>query len=272
MTARELGARAAAIRRKLSERDLAVLHSLGQLRLLTTHHVERLHVADGSPITRARRARSVLQRLHGLGLVVRLGSRTVGGFKSGSDSHLHGLSGLGQAVLGVPGTYGGRRRSPWETKPYFADHVLAVSELHVRLVETSRTSGAELLTFEAEPACWRHYAGTGGEPLTLKPDAYVRIGVGDIERSTFVEADLATESPNTIKRKCQAFINYWHSGTEQERHGVFPGVLWLVPTEHRRERLAEVVRHLAHEAQALFTVACFDDGTALLTAPEGGTT
>ena len=142
-------------------------------------------------------------------------SRVIGGIRAGSTGYVYGLSGLGQAVLDVPGTYGRRRRSAWETKPYFQDHVLAVSELCVCLTETCRDGSAELVAFDGEPSCWRTYTGSGGEVAIVKPDAYVCVGVGEIERSTFVEIDLATESPNTVYRKCQAFVSYWRSRAVQ---------------------------------------------------------
>lgn len=269
MTARVGGGRVLALRRKLSVRDVAVLSSLARLRLMTGGQVQRVHVSEGSTATRPRRTRSLLKRLHDLKLIVRL-SRTIGGIRSGSTGFVYGLSGLGQAVLDMQGPYEKRRRRTWETKPYFQDHVLAVAELYVRILEVTHKGGTEVLTFDAEPACWRRFMGTGGEPVILKPDAFVRVAVGDIERSAFVEVDLATESPNTVLRKCQVFATYWRSGVEQQRHGVFPRVLWLVPDERRRERLSDVVRHVSAEAQALFSVHCFWDGARLLTAPDGG--
>src|SRR5581483_930394 len=129
------------------------------------------------------------------------------------------------------------------------------AELYVRLVESCREHAADLLTFDAEPACWRRFTGAGGEPVTLKPDAYVRVGVEDVERSAFVEVDLSTESPATLHRKCLAFIAYWRTGLEQQRHGVFPTVLWLVPDERRQQRLLDVVRHLSYDVHRLFHVA-----------------
>jgi hypothetical protein len=269
MTTRHTNRRAAALLEKLSERDLAVLSSLERLRLLTSGQLQRLHMFAGSTATRPRRTRALLKRLYDLQLITRF-TRTIGGIRAGSTGHVYGLSGLGQAVLGIQGTYNKRRRSVWETKPYFQDHVLTVAELYVRTVEATREGNGDLLTFDAEPACWRTYIGSDGDRQIVKPDAFVRTGVGEIERSTFVEVDLASEGPGTIKRKCQAFISYWRSGVEQEKHGVFPKVLWLVPTEQRRERLADIVRHLVLEAQALFSVACFRDGVQLLTAPESG--
>jgi hypothetical protein len=264
-----LSARAAVLRRGLSDRDLAVLASLAELRLLSASQVQRLHVYMGESGTQPRRTRAVLQRLHDLHLVIRM-SRVVGGIRAGSTGYIYGLSGLGQAVLNISGTYGRRRRSIWETKPYFQDHVLAVAELCVQLIEACRNSAADLMAFEAEPACWRRHTGSGGELVTLKPDAYVRVGVGDIERSSFIEVDMATESPATIHRKCQAYVTYWLVGTEQQQHGVFPSVLWLVPDHHRAQRLTEVVRRLPIGMRTIFTVALLQNGPSLLTAPEGG--
>lgn len=265
-----LGKRAAAVRRRLGERDLAVLSSLGWLRLLSHHHIQRLHHYEGETASRPRRTRTTLKRLHDLHLVVRM-SRVIGGIRAGSTGYVYGLSGLGQAVLGVDGTYEKRRRRAWETSPNFQDHMLTVAELYVRLVETTRSKHAELLAFDAEPACWRRFTGPGGELVTLKPDAFLRIGIGDVERSVFVEVDLATESPGTVLRKCHVFIAYWRSGIEQQRHGVFPLVLWLVPDERRLDRLREVIWRLAEETRKLFFVALFQDATRVLLAPEGGT-
>lgn len=269
MTLRGAQGRAAGLRARLGERDLAVLQSLERCRLLRGDQLQRLHIPDGSPLTRSRRTRSLMQRLHELDLVVRL-PRIVGGVRAGSSGNIYGLSGLGLAVLDVAGT-SGRRRRVWDAKPYFQDHVLAVAELYVRLVEIQGAGDAELLTFDGEPACWRRFTDSSGETTILKPDAYVRLGVGEFERSAFVEVDMASESLPTIQRKCRAFIAYWRTGLEQQREGVFPLVLWLVPDDQRRLRLVDVMGRLATEAQALFRVALHRDGPAVLMAiPEGG--
>jgi len=62
--------------------------------------IQRLHLPGGSPVTRARRTRALLQRLTELGVVVRL-ERTVGGVQPGSSAQVFGLSGRGLAVLNV---------------------------------------------------------------------------------------------------------------------------------------------------------------------------
>lgn len=258
--------RRARLRSRLTDRDLAVLASLYQLRLLTSRQIQRLHLPDGSTATRSRRTRALLQRLAELGLVVRL-ERTVGGAQPGSSAQVFGLSGLGLAVLDVQGPYGRRRRTVWETKPYFMQHVLSVAEVCVGLTETARDSAAELLTFDGEPAAWRRFTSGTGAAVTLKPDAYVRVGIGELERSAFVELDMASESLPTIERKCLTYIGYWRSGAEQRQHDVFPLVLWLVPNEARQHKLREVIQRLVAEAQHLFAIALHSEGPSMLTAP-----
>ncbi len=263
--------RAARLRTQLGERDLAVLESLSHLRLLTGKQVQRLHVADGSPLTQARRARTLLQRLTTLRLVVRL-ERRIGGIRAGSEGHLYALSGLGQAVLGVGGPLGRRRRPLGETKPWFQNHLLAVAELAVELATHTRDGRVELLAFEAEPACWRRFTGSGGQLVTLKPDAFVRIGLGEYEQRAFIEMDLSTESLPTIEGKCRRYVAYWRTGREQHTHGIFPKVWWLTPTEQRQTGITRTVQRLAHEARELFTVALSSQAAERLTHwPAGGT-
>jgi hypothetical protein len=194
-------------------------------------------------------------------------SRVIGGVRAGSSGFVYGLSALGQAVLDVGGPTGGRRRRVWETRPYFQDHMLAVADLHVRLREVERLGQTELLAFDGEPACWRHFSGTGGELIFLKPDAYIHLGFAQFERRAFVEVDLATESLPTIERKSARYVAYWRSGIEQQVRGVFPMVVWLVPDEHRKANIERVIGRLAVEVSDLFTVALTDDGSALLAMP-----
>ncbi|MEU0885853.1 replication-relaxation family protein [Lentzea sp. NPDC005914] len=258
--------RAARLRERLSERDMQVLASLYQLRLLTSRQVQRLHLSEGSAHTQSRRTRSLLQRLTELGVVVRL-DRTVGGVQPGSTALVYGLSGLGLAVLEVQGPYGGRRRRVWETKPFFMHHVLGVSELCVGLSELTQDSRLQLLAFDGEPLAWRKFTSDSGAPTTLKPDAYVRVGMGEFEHSAFIELDMASESLPTVQRKCLTYIGYWRSGAEQQAFGVFPLVVWLVPDTNHKRRMREVIARLDADAQRLFAVALQADGPVVLTAP-----
>lgn len=263
--ARPRNPRAHLLRKRLSDRELAVLQSLAMLRLLRGDQVQRLHIADGSAETRARRARALLQRLTELKLVVRL-ARRVGGVRAGSAGYVYGLSGLGQAVLAIGGPMGGRRRRVWETSPSFIGHVLDGSEVYVRLVEAERSGKLEILDFQAEPAAWRHFPGPNGQTAILKPDAFVRLGIGEVESSAFLEVDRGTESVPTLVRKCRTYAAYWQSGIEQAAHAVFPRVLWLASGARSAERVTRALTQLPADTQHLFHTSFLEDVVTVLTA------
>ena len=257
------GGRAGRLRRRLTERDIELLSLLRRMRFMTGEHLRRLCFPDGNPVTQARKCRAVLKRLSDHGLIIRL-SRRVGGFRSGSDVQVLGLSGLGQAVLDV-GTQSKRRhRSVTDTKLTFKEHALAVSDLLVDLIERSRAGQCELLQFDAEPECWRPFVGVGGQRLILKPDAFVRLAIDDWEIASFIEQDMDTESLPTIARKCQVYINYWRSGQEQRNHGVFPRVWWLVPDLGRLKGIARVIQRLPKDAQQLFAIVLTEEAAEQL--------
>jgi hypothetical protein len=269
LPARPSGQRARTLRDRLSDRDVSVLRSLAMLRLLAGDQLRRLHVAEGSATTQGRRARALLQRLADLKLVIRLGRR-VGGVRAGSAGYVYGLSGHGQAALAIGGPVSGRRRRVWETSPSFADHVLLVAEVYVRLVEAERAGKLELLDFQAEPAAWRRFPGPAGPAAVLKPDAFVRLGVGELEHSVFLEIDRGTESVPTIARKCRTYALYWQSGIEQAEHGVFPRVLWLASDDRGAQRITKALTQVAREAQHLFQVAFLEGAVPVLTATARG--
>lgn len=262
---------AARLRERLSERDMAILHDLEALRLLTGSQLRRLHFPDGDTTTQGRKVRAALKRLSDLGVVVRL-SRRVGGVRAGSEGFVVGLSGWGHAVLDLGNSVPGRHRRVIETKPAFQAHVLAVADLYVELTEHARTGAVDLLEFAGEPGAWRRFGGIGGQAVTLKPDAFVRLGVGDYELAHFIEQDMDTESLPTIARKLAAYVAYWRTGNEEQAHGVFPRVWWLVPSVGRLQAITRSIRRLPAEAQALFAVCLTSEAVHLLTQlpAEGG--
>jgi hypothetical protein len=141
-----------------------------------------------------------------------------------------------------------------------------VSELYVQAWQAAQTGLLELLAFDTEPACWRQFTGAFGGQLVLKPDAFVRVGVGAYEETAFVEVDLASESRPIVARKLRAYVDYFHTGQEQSALGVFPRVLVLTTTDARRDALAEVCRRLPADVWHLFTVQTLDCWLSLLRA------
>jgi len=176
-------------------------------------------------------------------------------------------------VLDVGESAVSRHRRVIETKLAFESHVLAVSELAVRLTESARTGAFSIDEFRAEPGCWRWSSTVGGGRQVLKPDAFLRVGVEEYELAAFVEVDLASESLPTITRKCMAYIDYWKSGAEQRLHDFFPRVWWLVPHARRLQAITDVLKRLPADARDLFKVVQFDHAVRALTAvpdTEGG--
>lgn len=248
----------------LSERDQAVLADLARVRLLTGRLMQRLHLHDGSPLTQARRTRSLLQRLHAHGLITRL-DRQIGGVRAGSSGFVYGLAAAGQRHLEAAGPAGGgRRRRPWEPSRLFVEHILAVAGVFVELRELERLGGLELVGFDAEPRCWRHWTGQGGERLVLKPDAHVVVGVGEFEHVWVVEVDRGTESRTVLARKAQTYVTYWQSGVEQRTHGLFPKVLWLTTTPQRAGVIVDVLARTDPAHWHLFQVGHIDQAGQLL--------
>jgi hypothetical protein len=142
-----------------------------------------------------------------------------------------------------------------------------VSDLYVRLRETERTSSLELMTYDAEPRCWRSFSGPGGVKTTLKPDAYAVCYQGDFEDRFFLEVDLGTEDGPRLAAKARTFVNYWRSGKEQEASGIFPLVCWVTDTEQRRDFLARTLDRLPEPERALFTVTTRADFINHISAP-----
>jgi hypothetical protein len=133
-----------------------------------------------------------------------------------------------------------------------------VTEVYVRLAMAERAGSLRILRFVGEPGTWRSFLGPGGGRYVLKPDASVVLLVDRRENYWFLEVDLGnlgTEHGPTISRKCDLYRSYWVSGTEDERTGVFPRVLWLVPDERRAEEIRRVIRRQPDEAVELFDVA-----------------
>ncbi len=256
------------LRSTLSDRDLAVLGSVGALHFVTTRQIERLyfHRPDTTPLAAARAARRSLARFFDLHLLDRL-ERRIGGVRAGSASFVWRLAPAGVRLLGD----GTRRRSREPSLVHLA-HVLDVADLVVRLHELVRHDAAvELLSVETEPACWRPLVGHHGARVMLKPDLRLTVGVDEHELHWFVELDRGTEYRVALTRKLHAYLAAWRDGGEQARAGVFPRVLWVVPDEERAEVIEGVWQSLSSVPPGMFLAVTNDRAVRVLaTASVGG--
>jgi hypothetical protein len=254
-----------AISEQLSARDREALLLVSRFRVMSGAQLRRRLWPEGPPQTTARLARKTLARLAELDVLQPL-ARRVGGARSGSASTTYALGRAGQYILQSERQSKRRvRRAHTPSERYLA-HTLAVAQLYVELVDTQRRGLVEVLTFDPEPDCWRPYAGAWGAPMTLKPDAYLKLATGDYEYSWFIEQDMATEAQTTVEAKARRYFDYYRTGTEQAARGVFPRVLWIVPNTPHAELVRETLERLPADAHRLFAVTTMAKAVALLTA------
>jgi hypothetical protein len=253
----------AAISLQLTDRDLQALRTVSRFRVMSGAQLGRLFWPEGSPRTRGRLARRGLNRLSQLDILEPL-ARRVGGERAGSASTTFAVGRAGQHILRAEQQSGLRVRRAHTPGARYLAHTLAVAGLYVDLVDAERQGLLEVAAFSPEPACWRAYTGAWGARLTLKPDAYLKLTVGDYEYSWFIEQDMATEAQTTIESKTRRYHDYYRTGTEQTKRGVFPRVLWIVPNTAHAERVRETLQRLPANAQRLFVVATTTDALALL--------
>jgi hypothetical protein len=254
---------------RLTERDLTVLKYVCDLRFVTGPQLTRLcFIGSDDSAVNARAGRRGLGRLVELGVLERL-PRDVGGIRAGSAGFVYFLGVQGQRLATERGWQPERRRRrSLAPGTLFVRHALQVAELHAQLVEADRSRRIELLEVNGEPACWRSFGGLAAQRSTLKPDSFVRVGVGAYEDSYFIEVDRGTEGSRTIVRQLSIYCAYFNSGSEQVERGVFPLVLWLAPDERRVGVIADCVRQLPGAAAELFRVARFAEALDRIMAAE----
>lgn len=246
---------------QLSKRDLAILDSLDQFRLLTTQQIQRLHFADhASDLASARACNRALVRLREIGVVSSL-ERRIGGVRRGSASYVWQLSATGERFVRATSGHAYRRRF-LEPSYVFVNHTLAVNEVAVDLTEASRSNpGLQIEQLVTEPANWRSYLGAGGETQWLKPDLYVvtsgRDADGPYETHEWLEIDLGTEHVPRIQAKCRMYAAYAATGTYQAEYGLLPHVVWLSSDPARRKVLRK----------AISATSALPDGVFLVSSP-----
>jgi hypothetical protein len=237
---------------QLTERDRDIIARLGQFKLMTGTQVERLFFHACSATSRARNRQAVLKRLTDHRVLARL-DRRVGGPSGGSADYVYTLDVAGQRLAETSE----RPRRPYVWYDPTIQHYLAVSEVFVRLMEAQHSGSLTVLRFEAEPYCWRNFAGQ-----TLKPDAFVQVGVlpndEPRKRTRFLEVDRGTQYGAKIASKLPAYEQYWRHEHNQGRR--IPRVIFLASTAERRDYLAQLVAG----APPLFEVVMFDEVIAAL--------
>ncbi len=236
---------------RLSKRDWEIIRTVGQLRLVTSSHLERLHFLDLSPSVRGRVRRRVLNRLVGWRVLLTL-DRRIGGVRAGSAGLVLALDSAGQQLVRESAATNGNTttvRRPREPSVVLLAHTLAASELYVSLVELSRVGGFTVADYLTEPACWWPLPLGGW----LKPDAYVKLATPEFDDHWWVEIDKGTEHIPTIQRKFITYLDY-ANGSGLGPDDVLPRVLVTVPDAKRRDQIRGVIARLPEPAATLLHV------------------
>lgn len=226
------------IRDDLSESDHLIVDDIVRFRLMSAQQLQLLHF--GNEPADGRRCRRQLARLADSGVIDRL-PRRVGGRGKGSDSTLYRLGRAGRRLRQISGAAG----PSWQPSAAFAAHTLAIADLYVELRQLDVQQCLRLVEFTAEPGAWRTFTWKM-KPVTLKPDAFVRLDLEGVSWQYFVEIDRGTESSKVIARKCETYLDYLDASPTND---TFPAVLFLVDS-HRSYHAAnsddrvEQIRHV----------------------------
>jgi Replication-relaxation len=241
---------------RLTPTDRAVIGLVARTRLCSGAQLERLFWTQGQPDSDSRQARKTLSRLTAWRVLDRQ-PRSVGGRRAGSRGFIYSLGPSGVRLLArESGAHVRRLVTPGER---YVTHVLSCTELVVRMEEAARRGDLDVIEIQGEPECWRSFLAGFGARRVLKPDLFVRIGVGALEDRWMVEVDLATEARGTLLAKFKRYLAHYRGGSEQHQHGVYPRVLWAVPTQRRARQVETVLQQLPAQLQRLVTVCLLDE-------------
>lgn len=245
-----------ALGERLTDRDWAIIETLGRVRLATGLQLERTHFQDLASRSRSVMRWRVLKRLSDARVLSPL-DRRVGTSRHGSAPLLYILDSAGLRLARARADrdpLNGTVRRPRVPGERFMAHGLAVTELYVTLVEQARLGRLDLLDFRVEAAAyWPNGLGSW-----VKPDAFVKLRWDDVTDFWWYEADLVTESLPTVRSKLMAYLDFVQRG-QLGPDGVVPRVLIGVPSSRRQADIQSVIHALAEPAEVMFTVALMAD-------------
>lgn len=239
------------IESNLTKRDRDILSTLRMLRYAKTDQLQRLFYPQliTKPYAAIRATRRNLTRLMNFGLISHL-PQVIGGVRGGAQGMVWHLTEQGARLLDLGTEREGKRKRRLGPSPTFLRHTIAVAEAYTQIAELcQREASMKLVSLSIEPMCWRGYE-KAGKQISLRPDLYAETVADGYLYSWFIEMDLDTEALPVIVEKCKRYLEYYRTGREQQATGVFPLVVWLVPTEDRKQKMREVIKKTFQNRQA----------------------
>ena len=227
----------------LSAKDRKTLRALQRLRFLKTDQIRRMFFANGHTTLQASKTSTLkqLRRLKRLGLIDHLDRQyNLGNY--GSQAYMWYLTEAGNRLLDLGIDVDGKRKRVAESSPTFIRHTIAVAECHIQFMEICKAEPSlSIRCLDTEPDCWRAYR-KDGQDVSLRPDLYAETLCGEYRDRWFVEMDLDTEAISIVIRKCQRYLQYYATNLEQTATGKFPVVMWIVPSDRRKQNIIGAIK------------------------------
>jgi hypothetical protein len=217
----------------LDERDHALLLSLLEHKVLTTHHIKSLHFRS------FRRCQHRMKELRDLDLV---SSFSVGrGFGEGRPPACWFLTKLGLSEIADAK---GVRASDLSWVPdhsyrsnLLLAHRLGVNAFFCALAEASRAHDRHCLH------TWRPEHWVRTRAAEVKPDGFGRYLHPGGTCEFYLEYDRGTEAFGALSRKLEGYLRLAAGWTKEQELTGFPNLLIIVPEEVREEEVASALRH-----------------------------
>ena len=234
-------------------------------RFATTTQLARLTAPEyASPASALRQTQRHLANLAQQRLLTSL-ERRVGGWQGGSAVTIWAATTRGQRLVAVDeGDEVPRRQRPREVSTTFLDHLLAITEVRTSIEEAVRQEADTETTVALEPDCWRTALSPSGQVQVLRPDLAVTITSPAYEDRYLIEVDRATENPGRVIATCWRYQEHQAATSQVSDGGVFPLVVWLVPTDRRRHCLERAIAHSTGLLRDLFRVIRLDQLPTLI--------
>ena len=233
-------------------------------RFATTTQLARLTALEyASPASALRQTQRHLASLAQQRLLTSL-ERRVGGWQGGSAVTVWAATTRGHRRVAAEGEEVQRRQRPREVSTTFLDHLLAITEVRTSIEEAVRQQTDTEAAVALEPDCWRTALSPSGQVQVLRPDLAVTITSPAYEDRYLIEVDRATENPGRVIATCWRYQERQAASVQASDGGVFPLVVWLVPTDRRRHRLERAIAHSNGLLRELFRVIRLDQLPTLI--------
>ena len=236
-------------------------------RFATTTQLARLTAPEyASPASALRQTQRHLASLTQQRLLTSL-ERRVGGWQGGSAVTIWAATTRGHRLVAAEGEGEvTRRQRPREVSTTFLDHLLAITEVRTSIEEAVRQEADTEAAVALEPDCWRTALSPSGQVQVLRPDLAVTITSPAYEDRYLMEVDRATENPGRVIATCWRYQEHQAASVQASDGdgGVFPLVVWLVPTDRRRHRLERAIAHSTGLLRELFRVIRLDQLPTLI--------